>query len=141
MAVPSFADGNDAAELNAPDVQGIQRKVAPNEVAVNGKTLFSVPVGNGTLSASERADIIRERLEEIAAHYVAGSGAVTVTPSGADTFVVAVGGEPVATVEPRLARAAGAPNTKTLAQDWASAIRETLPRVQTVARVAKAHTP
>ncbi|MBC8135579.1 MAG: hypothetical protein H8F28_06815 [Fibrella sp.] len=140
-ALPSVADTNDAAELSAPDVRGIQRKIAPNEVAINGKTLFMVPVGTGTLSATERADIIRERLEEIAAHYVVGSGAVTVTPSGMDTFVVAVGGEPVATVEPRLARAAGTSDTEKLAQNWASAIRETLPRMRPVARVAKAKTP
>jgi hypothetical protein len=119
-------------------VRGIQRKVASNEVAINGKTLFAVPVGNGDLSATERADIIRERLEEIAAHYVVGAGAVTVTPSGPDTFVVAVGGETVATVEPRLARAVGAADTETLAKNWASVIRETLPRMRPAARVAKA---
>lgn len=137
VTVPALADGNDAEELNAPDVRGIQRKVAPNEVVLNGKTVFVVPVGNGTLSAAERADVIRERLEEIAAHYVVGAGAVTVTPSGADTFVVAVAGEPIATVEPRLARAAGASDSESLAQNWASAIRETLPKMRPTARVAK----
>lgn len=141
MALPAFADGNDAEELNAPDVRGIQRKIAPNEVAINGKTVFVVPVGNGTLSAAERADVIRERLEEIAAHYVVGSGAVTVTPSGPDTFVVAVAGEPEATVEPRLARAAGASDTEALAQNWASAIRESLPKMRQAARVAKVAPP
>lgn len=141
MAVPSFADVNEAAELSAPDVRGMQRKLAPTEVAINGKTLFEVPVGSGDLSAAQRADIIRERLEEIAAHYVVGSGAVTVTPSGVDTFVVAVGGEPVATVEPRLARASGARDTETLAKNWASAIRETLPRMRSSARVARVTSP
>lgn len=141
MAMPVVADVNEAAELAASDVRGIQRKIAPNEVAINGRTLFVVPVGTGNLSATERADIIRERLEEIVAHYVIGSGAVTVTPSGVDTFVVAVAGEAVATVEPRLARAAGVSDTKALAQDWASAIRETLPRTRPVARVANAQAP
>lgn len=141
MVVPVFADTDDREELNASDVRGIQRKIAPNEVAINGKTVFVVPVGNGNLSAADRADVIRERLEEVAAHYVVGAGAVTVTPSGIDTFVVAVAGEPIATVEPRLARAAGASDTEALAQNWASAIRETLPRMRPAARVAKAKKP
>ncbi|MBC7806047.1 MAG: hypothetical protein H7145_07835 [Akkermansiaceae bacterium] len=140
MTTLTVADTDDTAELAAPDVRGVQRKIAPNEVAINGKTLFTVPVGNGALSAPERADIIRERLEEIAAHYLAGSGAVTVTPSGVDTFVVAVAGEPIATVEPRLARAVGAPDTETLARNWATAIRQNLPKARITAQVAKAKT-
>ncbi|MBC8140164.1 MAG: hypothetical protein H7Y38_01845 [Armatimonadetes bacterium] len=122
---PAFADDNYAAEMSAPDVIGIQRKVAPNEVTLNGKTLFVVPVGSGTLSAADRADIIRERLEDIAAHYVA-SNAVTVSQGGEDTFVVAVAGESVATVEPRLAEAAGADSAKALALVWAKSVRESL---------------
>ncbi len=140
-AVPTFADTDDAAELSAPDVRDIQRRIAPNEVVLNGKTLFAIPVGTGNLSAPERADIIRERLEEIATHYVVGSSAVTVTASGTDTFVVAVGGQPVATVEPRLARAVGMSDTEALAQNWASAIRESLPCPRPVTRVAKAMAP
>lgn len=132
--LPTFAHTSDAQELNAPDVRGSQRKVAANEVTLNGKTLFVVPVGTGNLSAAERADIIRERLEEIAAHYVVADNAVTVVQSGNDTFVVAVAGETVATVEPSLARAAGAKNAATLAQAWADSVRVSLSKP--VARVA-----
>lgn len=125
ITLPAFAGTNDAQELSAPDVVGRQRRVASNEVTLNGKTLFVVPVGSGSLTAADRADIIRERLEDIAAHYV-GNSAVTVTQAGEDTFVVAVAGESVATVEPRLAQAAGADSAKALAQTWARSVRESL---------------
>ena len=131
------AETNDAAELAAPDVRGVQRKVAPNEVAFNGKTLFVVPTGTGRLSAAERAAIIRDRLEEVAAHYAGGPDAVSVTQTGSDTFVVAVAGDPVATVEPRLARTSGAPNAEALAEIWAESLRHALPSIPATSRVAR----
>jgi len=134
--MPVWAASDDKAELSAPDVKGTQRRVAPNEVTLGGKTLFTVPIGSGDMTAAERADVIRDRLEDIAAHYVVGSETVTVTQVGADTFLLAVGGESVATVEPRLARAAGANDTEALAQNWADSLREALPKARVARQVA-----
>ena len=125
-AAPVWASTDSEAELTASDVRGIQRKIAPNEITLNGRTIFRVPVGSGALSASERAAVIRERLEEIATHFVIGSDSVTVTQNDADTFVVAVGGETVASIEPRLARASGATSAETLALHFANVLRQTL---------------
>lgn len=127
VSTPVFASTESQEELNAPDVRSVQRRVASDEIVLNGRTVLRVPVGTGGLSAAERADIIRERLEEIAARFVADARSVTVTQSGADTFVVAVGGESVATVEPRLARASGAASAEILAERFADALRKTLP--------------
>ena len=82
------------------------------------------------MTAAERADVIRERLEDIAVHYT-DANAVTVAQVGEDTFVVAVAGQSVATVEPRLAAAAGADSAQTLAQSWANSLRNSLAKPAT----------
>ena len=143
VSAPAFASTEGQEELNAPDVRNVQRRVASDEVVLNGRTVLRVPVGSGGLSAAERTEVIRERLEEIAARFDAGAASVTVTQSGADTFVVAVGGDAVATVEPRLARASGAANAEVLAEGFADALRKTLPlgraRQVAMARAGGAH--
>jgi len=135
-SVPAHASDNDKAELAASDVRGIQRKIAPNEVTLAGKTLFRVPTGAGGLSAAERADVIRERLEDIATHYIVGAGQVTVTESKPDTFVIAIAGESLATVEPTTAKAAGAKDAATLADTWADKVRENLPTIRMARQIA-----
>lgn len=133
---PAFGSPPEDEELSAPDVRGIQRRVAPNEVTLAGKSLFRVPNGVGGLTAAERADVIRQRLEDIAAHYVVGAGTVDVAQTGADTFVIQVAGESLATVETTTAKAAGYGDAETLASVWADRVRETLPEARRTRQVA-----
>ena len=130
---PVFASVNDKDELSAPDVRGIQRRVAPNEVTLNGKTLFLVPCGAGGLSAAERAEVIRERLDDITTHFVIGAGSVAVSEVEPDTFAIRVDGQLLATVEPAMARAVGDADAVILADRWAERVRETLPMARQVA--------
>lgn len=125
-------------ELNAPDVKGIQRRVAPNEVVVGGQSIFRVPTGAGGLSAAERADIISDRLEDVMAHYVVGAGSVQIKETAPDMFVIAISGEPLVTVEAQTAKAAGADNAESLATTWAERLRTALPALRATRQVASA---
>jgi small-conductance mechanosensitive channel len=103
--------------------QGQRKPAAGAPVILRGQTLFTLRAGVGSLSPAERAEVINQRLERIAAATVPSASVRTEETSAG--WQITVGGRPVIVATPADARAENT-DTRTLGNRWATILSDTL---------------